>query len=220
MKKFLIAATALSGLLAFAGSASAADLAVPVDPVHDWSGFYVGLQGGYGWGNDNNEIGGASVFEEDLEGFVGGAHLGWNFQADSIVFGVEADIEASFMDADIDAGVDDIDLDMNALGSLRARIGYAMDTVLIYATGGLAVADFDYEITNGVGATENFDDTPFGYTVGGGVEVAFTETLSGRLEYRYTDLGSESFTSAIFPVNTFDADYDFHAVRAGISWNF
>ena len=217
MKKCLIAATALSGLLAFAGSASAADLAAPVDPVHDWSGFYVGLQGGYGWGNDNNEVSGA--IEEDLEGFVGGAHLGWNSQVDSIVFGLEADVEASFMDADLSAGVNTADLDMNVLGSLRARIGYAIDAVLIYATGGLAVADFDYEISNGV-ATESFDDTPLGYTVGGGVEVAFTETLSGRLEYRYTDLGSESFTSALFPVDTFDADYDFHAVRAGISWNF
>lgn len=218
MKKLLVV-TALSGFVAFAGSASAADPVV--DLPHDWSGFYIGVQGGYGWGSDNNVVeSGGITLEEDLEGFVGGAHLGWNTQFDSIVLGIEADVEASSMDADITGGADNTaELDINALGSLRARVGYAMDTVLIYATGGLAVGDTDYEISDGL-ATESFDDTAFGYTVGGGVEVAFTETLSGRLEYRYTDLGNESFPSVLFPTDAFSADHDFHAVRAGISWNF
>jgi outer membrane immunogenic protein len=63
----------------------------------------------------------------------------------------------------------------------------------------------------------------WGYTVGGGMEYAFSEALSGRIEYRYTDLGKEDFDSSPFeciPACQFEGSLDFHAVRAGLSWHF
>lgn len=187
----------------------------------DWSGFYVGAQAGSGWGNNNNTLSQPGLqLSADLEGFVGGAHMGWNTQNDGIVLGLEADVEASFMDADFGFTDDTFELDVDVLGSLRARAGFAVESVLIYATGGLAVANSTYEDSNG-GPSEKFDSTAFGFTVGGGVEVAFTETLSGRLEYRYTGLGKETFDSVIFdPSVILNANNDFHAVRAGLSWHF
>jgi outer membrane immunogenic protein len=124
------------------------------------------------------------------------------------------------MDADFGFTDDTFELEVDVMGSLRAKAGYAVENFLLYATGGLAVASSTYEDSNG-GPSESFDTTAFGFTVGAGAEIAFSETLSGRLEYRYTDLGQETFDSAIFdPSVILKANYEFHAVRAGLSWHF
>ena len=131
MKKFLIAATALSGLLAFAGSASAADLAVPVDPVYDWTGPYIGLQAGYGWGDlDTTTFTDAGVAvptsdgSADIEGFIGGLHAGWNWQSDALVFGIEADVNLAVDGTFTFANGDDFTTDVQATADLRARLGF------------------------------------------------------------------------------------------------
>ena len=97
MKKLLAVATALSGLLAFAGSASAAD--VTVDPGYDWTGPYIGIQGGYGWETNNYTYTLGAVNNDtdiDMNGFVGGGTIGANWQHESFVFGLEGDV--SFAD--------------------------------------------------------------------------------------------------------------------------
>jgi outer membrane immunogenic protein len=228
MKKFLIAATSLTALVAFAGSASAADPVVDLE--YDWTGPYIGLQAGYGWGDSDtttfDDTGVAfpgSDGSTNINGFIGGLHAGWNWQSDAIVFGIEADVNLANIDGTFTfANGDDFTTDVQATGNLRARLGFAMDRALIYATGGLAVADVELGAFDiGTLVREEDNKTYFGYTVGGGLEYAFTDALSARVEYRYTDLGEKNFNWATsFPAFNGDYDIDFHTVQAGLSWHF
>ena len=148
-----------SASLAFADSASAADLIV--ESAYDWSGPYVGLQGGYGWGDTQPTFDdgiASELGDVDYEGFVGGIEAGYNWQSGNLVLGVEADGSLSSIDGDflellgdtrpcIIAGLGcTADVDWFATG--RLRLGYAMDRVLPFVTGGLAVGgvkgEFDY----------------------------------------------------------------------------
>src|SRR6185503_17792061 len=164
MKKILLASVALFG---FAGAASAADLPVRAAPpapiiaavpVFTWTGFYVGVNAGYGWNaNDSITVGGLTFDLDDEGGFVGGAQAGYNYQIGSFVVGLEGDIQyADFggddrFDFDGDGILDDDFNTSDWFGTVRARAGVAFDRALIYATGGFA-----------------FADNATGWTVGGG----------------------------------------------------
>jgi outer membrane immunogenic protein len=235
----LLAATALA--TAGISAASAADLpsrAAPLAPVFapvpvfTWTGFYVGGQVGYGWNaNDNDFVlpGGFVVqggdFGDEGDGFLAGVHAGYNVQLGSFVVGVEGDIEGVFGDDDDDDLVITRDgvvftnygFAGNALdwqGSIRARAGFAFDRALIYATGGFAFAG----LSDGFGIVGDDDDTLTGWTLGAGVEYAFTNNLTTRLEYRYTnfDGGSNVFND----VDLGDNEIEFHTVRVGLSYKF
>ena len=212
MKKILLASVALFG---FAGAAAAADLPVrsappaPIiaaAPLFTWTGFYVGVNAGYGWSNDDFDA--VDLADEDDDGgFVGGAQVGYNYQIGSFVVGLEGDIQyADFggeltFDVDGDDVIDDDDdfvFDRGDwFGTVRARAGVAFDRALIYATGGFAFAD---------------DAT--GWTVGGGVEYAFTNNLSAKIEGLYVNLDNDDD----FP--GFDGETDFGVVRAGLNFRF
>jgi len=232
LKKVLL--TGAATLFMMSG-AQAADIIEPT--VFDWSGAYVGLQGGYAWGDnepdtwweDTDDFNSSSI---DANGFVGGLHAGYLLQSDSFVYGVEGDIEFADLKDDgklrafggDDAG--DLEQRVDWLGSLRLRAGIAMDRALIYATGGLAVGgakletDFNFDNVNLLDESEN--KTKWGWTIGAGVDYALTDDLSARVEYRYTDLGKvdlDILDDADHPA-TVETKYEFHAVRAGLSWRF
>ena len=208
MKKILLASVALFG---FAGAASAADLPmraappapiIAAAPLFTWTGFYVGVNAGYGWSNDDFDA--VDLADEDDDGgFVGGAQVGYNYQIGSFVVGLEGDIQYADFGADgtfdFDGdGVFDDDFDSSDwFGTVRARAGVAFDRALIYATGGFAFAD---------------DAT--GWTVGGGVEYAFTNNLSAKIEGLYVNLDNDDD----FP--GFDGETDFGVVRAGLNFRF
>lgn len=125
-------------------------------PAFDWTGPYVGLTGGYGWGTS--------------DGFVGGGFAGYNFQVSpNVVVGVEGDVTGT------NRSTNDWD------ATVRGRLGYAYDRYLFYGTGGVAFGDI-----KNAGASK----TKTGWTLGAGIEAALTSNLTGRLEYRHTDLGS------------------------------
>jgi outer membrane immunogenic protein len=235
MKKLLLSATAL---VALTGMVSAADLPsrrapapmVAAVPMFTWTGFYVGAQVGYAWGEyearfsdvDLGEFGG----DLDADGFIGGAHAGFNFQTGSLVFGVEGDIEATGFEAEHhydnlfelgDRAGHKVQVDFQ--GSIRGRIGFAFDRALIYATGGLAFANFNHEFSyrDSLGfSTYDTDHTEWGYTLGAGVEYAFTNHLTARVEYRYTNFEE----GVSFDGTSADVDLDQHAIRAGVSFKF
>ncbi len=127
-------------------------------PAFDWTGPYVGLTGGYGWGTSS--------------GLLGGGFAGYNFQVNpNVVVGLEGDIVATGKSS-------------NSWDStIRGRFGYAYDRYLFYGTGGVAFGDI-----KNAGASK----TKTGWTLGAGIEAALTSNVTGRLEYRYTDLGSAS----------------------------
>lgn len=223
---YLAAATSLATLPV----AHAADIIEPA--AYDWTGPYVGLQAGYGW--DKSDVDGSSDlpdFDPDFgslnpDGFIGGLHAGYNWQSDSLVFGAEGDIEYADLKDSNDASIPgpgpvEIERKQDWLGSLRLRGGVAFDRTLVYATGGLAVGEVELNVDSNF-IDDSEDKTKWGWTIGGGLEHAFTDELSLRLEYRYTDLGkTEAVVNSGFgPFVAGEVKNDFHAVRAGLSWHF
>ncbi|OYX12148.1 MAG: hypothetical protein B7Z15_10440 [Rhizobiales bacterium 32-66-8] len=231
---------ALAGVSALAllgGAASAADLATrypvkavaPVVPVFSWTGFYIG--GNVGWAWQENELTVSPVFGVapssiglgDSNGFAGGLQAGYNWQfANNVVLGLEADIQWA------DLGTSTVGLaavgpfavgyaegSMDYFGTIRARLGYAFDRVLPYVTGGLAYGKTNYGTIYGVDTSE----TNWGWTVGAGVEYAFTNNWTAKIEYQYIDLEGSTYTlPATF--GSIAADTNLNVVKLGVNYKF
>jgi outer membrane immunogenic protein len=169
------------------------------------------VQTGYAWGDtDATSFAGlGDTYSYDTDGWLGGVHLGYNWQATNFVIGVETDIElADLSGSGIGTFGSVHSTDIDWIGSLRGRLGYALDRTLIYATGGLAYGDVAIA---GPGYSDS--ETRTGWTVGAGIEHAFAPNTTARIEYRYTDLGSGD-------LGFDDSDVTFSAIRAGLSWKF
>lgn len=216
MKKYLLASVAALGLVA-AGAASAADLpsrkgpiAAPVymPPAFTWTGFYVGANAGYGWGNVNAN-GFANV--GDLDGFVGGGQIGYNYQMGQFVLGLEADLQAADLSSGNNLGLVRVKTDY--FGTVRARVGVAFDRFMPYITGGWAYGNVKTSIP-ALAFSSDRSHTG-GYAVGGGLEYAITNNLIAGVEYLYVDLGEKSILNTGTKVGT-----DFSVVRARLSYKF
>ena len=225
--KQLLLASALSALMLT--PVLAADAVAPIASVYDWSGFYVGLQAGYGWSRVDQpygDVGEPFIFPQDDadgDGWLGGVHVGYNKQYGSWVLGLEGDFEASNIDGDDGAPleVDHLNgFEFKWLGSVRGRVGYALDRTLLYGTGGYAfMRGSAYAVGGDEPVEESHSATFHGWTIGAGAEYAFTDNLTARLEYRYTDFGAKRIS---FPFHVYDVEVDpsFHAVRLGVSYKF
>ncbi|MBB3138287.1 outer membrane immunogenic protein [Rhizobium pisi] len=183
----LVACAALA--LSVAIPAAAADLtyetpaAQPgwqVSSAYDWSGFYLGAQGGYSW--SQTKILGS---DQDANSGSAGLHAGYNFQSGNIVYGIENDFNYNFEKNG------DADLEWDASG--RARLGYAWGRTLFFATAGAAAAGGKVDIP----AVGKKDGILIGWTAGGGIEHAVTDNILVRGEYRHLDFGDKDFGSAI-----------------------
>ncbi|MFN7101591.1 MAG: outer membrane protein [Pseudorhizobium sp.] len=173
----------------------------PVAAVSDWSGFYLGAYGAYDQGKfDGSDRDGA---------FGGGVYGGYNMQSGKVIYGVEADIGKSGVDTTVSPGVTG---EAGLNGSARARVGYDLNPFMIYGTAGVALQD--NELSD---ATSSDSTTAVGYTVGAGAEAMVTENITARVEYRYTDLGSDTYT---LDSGTFSRGYDDHSVKVGIGLKF
>jgi outer membrane immunogenic protein len=221
-------------LIAMATPVVAADLApAPVEPIapaatpFNWGGFYVGAAIGYQFndveGTYFNRVFTAPSIDADADGIIGGAYAGYNFQFGQFVLGVEADIEAASGSGD---GEDPIlnaffDVSENWQGSVRARVGYAIDRFLPYLTAGVAYSDWDVEGGTVIAPTTTIDYSEHftGWTVGGGAEYAFTDNLIGRIEYRYTDFGDAGSAIPI-PPGAAKLDLDSSTARLGVAYKF
>ncbi|WP_210488882.1 outer membrane protein [Microvirga antarctica] len=214
MKKILLSTVAL---LALSVTASAADLpsrrrAPMVDaavPMFTWTGFYVGVNAGYGWANDNNSYIDpvfGNVGNNNDGGFVGGGQIGYNYQMGQFVIGLETDIQYADLGNNNSRYIGEANFgrgsDNEFFGTTRARVGVAFDRFMVYATGGIAYADSD-----------------FGWTAGGGVEYAFTNNLTAKLEGLYVNLDSNDryYGPLLAGRNN---DREFGVVRAGLNYKF
>lgn len=219
-------------------TALAADLAAPapitVVPVAEtpftWAGAYFGAAIGYGWGSTSHEyIGGpgdgAPSGNSDPDGVLGGVYAGYNFQWDAVVLGVEGDIEAadlsgSYSNSNGITSTGSADMTWDA--SIRARIGAAFGRSLLYATGGVAFAGYDFE--GGPlpkPACCGYSDILTGWTVGGGWDFAITSRWITRVEYRYTDYGSTSGKlKPTFPGTKMRTENTTSVVRLGVAYKF
>ncbi|VTZ49728.1 Autotransporter outer membrane beta-barrel domain-containing protein [Methylocella tundrae] len=211
LRRILLASV---GAIALAGSAFAADLPsrapppvyVPPVPIFTWTGVYIGGQIGYAWGKTNSNIGDAfgdyAAFSTNNSGVIGGAHVGYNLQLSQFVVGLEGDVDGSSMSKSISGVVGGVPTtvssNMSVQGSIRGRVGYAWDRVLIYGTGGVAFAGLNGSISTPFGY-DSASSTRVGWTVGGGLEYAVTNNWSIRAEYRYADFGH----STVYANNSF-----------------
>jgi len=225
MKRFTLLACAGLITAAMATPSLAADLPRPAykAPVYvapfSWSGFYVGINGGYAWGSTKltNVVGTQSF---DTTGGLAGGTLGYNLQTGNWVWGLEGDIDASWLKGDstsapLCAGGVGCELKQTWFGTARGRIGYAFDRWLPYATGGLAVGDSKITVPNSNSQT----DTRVGWTAGAGLEWAFLGAWSAKIEYLYADLGTKTCAAATCVVAT-DVDMTENIVRLGINYRF
>ncbi len=162
----------------------AAPMAEP--PVATWTGAYAGVMGGYSFAGRTDDEGADTTINTD--GFLLNGFVGYNYQVGNIVAGAEADIGYSWADGS-NAGYTS---DSGVEGSLRARLGYVVSpAVLLYATAGGAAKDL--EVSDGVTSESN---TMIGWTAGAGADMMVTDNVFGRVEYRYTDFGSDTFNGS------------------------
>lgn len=209
MRNTLVLAAALAAGLSSAALAADAVETIPSAPVayetasaFSWSGPYLGIHGGYGWGDADIEGAGSQNFDgARMGGFVG---YNWQF-SNGFVAGVEGDVNYDWNNDDVAAGVD---AESGFSGSARARLGYAMDRTLIYAAGGWTATNVEVDTPVG-----DDDDTLHGWTIGAGVDHAFTDNLFGRVEYRYNDYGNGNLAGA-------DVDFNQHVVQVGLGVKF
>lgn len=156
-------------------------------------------------------INGTAYEVEDEGGFVGGGQVGYNYQIGSFVLGLETDIQYADIGGDNNiSSLNSDDDDDNWFGTVRAHAGYAFDRALIYATGGLAYG----KISNGF---SNSDDTSVGWTLGAGVEYAFTDNLTAKVEGLYVNLEQDDDD---LPVTAGSDETEFGVVRAGLNYKF
>lgn len=220
MRKFLLATLSAAAVTFASQAAFAADVNM-VPAAYDWSGPYVGVTAGYAWGNVTQYAGAVDSGElDDLDGFIAGGTLGYNHQMDSLLIGLETDISYSDISSEFSnqpgwgCGVNGCQTDVDWFATARLRLGLPMDSVLPYVTGGLAIGGVQSKI---VGAPNfSLDETEFGWTVGGGVEAAVSESLTVKAEVLYVDFGR---TDRVGP-NDFAVSTDFIAARLGLNFQF
>jgi outer membrane immunogenic protein len=227
MLRKLLTTTALICLAG--GTALAADLpsekgppvyAPPPPPAFSWSGVYLGGQVGYGWGTTSVRDPGGSAPNLSQNGVIGGVHIGYNYQVSQFVFGLEGDVNGADIRDSNSFNALNYSVRENIDASIRGRVGYAFDRVLIYATGGGAYGSFHTGFNDGV-TFDSFNSGRVGWTVGGGLEYAIDNNWSVRAEYRYTDYGS----TTDFPVFSDFGNPVAHHIRdnrvqAGFSYKF
>ncbi len=209
MKKFLLAAL-MAGV---ASSALAADLpthkAPPapapayVPPVFTWTGFYVGVNGGYGIGSASD-----SNFGNPSGGLVGGT-AGYNYQIGQFVAGVESDFDWADLSKSGVIGTVPYSTRIDSLFTARARAGFALDHALLYVTGGYAGTEMDAKVL-GFGSQSDWRS---GGVIGAGLEYAFTNNISAKAEYLYAPFEDKTYFTA-------KSNLDLSLLRVGLNYKF
>ncbi|MDX8460451.1 outer membrane protein [Mesorhizobium humile] len=229
--KTILLATAI--ILAPVGMACAADVneGSPV-AAYDWSGLYAGVHFGYAAGKSNLFIAGAGVGGTDVSdpvdpnGFIGGIHVGVNQElANRFVLGAEADLAYNNVDGlttFANGGNTLLKSELKWSGSARLRAGYAFDRTLPYITAGVAAAKYELTAITGTpsGDITLHNEAYIGWTVGAGVEHAFTDKWIARVEYRYSDFGSKALSAAAGLATVTNVDLKTHDLRVGLSYKF
>ena len=217
MRNLLLSTAAFAAL---AGSAFAADLpsvkeapvVVAPTPVFTWTGFYVGADIGAGWGNKNIQVPASPLNPQtsvnpSFTGIVGGGFVGYNYQINQFVIGVQGDIQGAGLQGNGYNVLTDSNTDVtqNWFGAVNGRLGFVYDRALIYAIGGAAWTEEDHTVSAGPYTTalltglgipafpQKASWSRSGYDIGGGIEYAVAPNWTVRAEYRYYDFGNWNY---------------------------
>jgi outer membrane immunogenic protein len=233
MKRILMAGAVV---LAAATQAFAADLPppmappprapaayIPVSPAYNWSGFYIGLNAGYGFGDSTWDAPASGNFA--VNGAMAGGTLGWNYQIGQLVLGIEGDYDWQNVRGSSNSGgcvglangfVGGCDTASNWYGTFRGRIGYAMDRIMVYGTAGGAVAGIKASTADLPWSS----NTELGWAAGAGIEGAITDNLTAKVEYLFTDYGSTSCPAGSCGFGAGNVKFDESMVRVGLNYKF
>ena len=212
--KLCFAAAAM--LVSASAASDAADAArpayrpPPLPLFYNWTGLYVGAHVGGGWA----DLG----FGDTGSGFIGGGQVGYNYQINQWVWGLEADVSGSGIKNDLLSAVTPFgpftaSLNWNTFWTVTPRLGYAFDNWLVYTKGGGAWADVSVSV-NTPFFGRSVGGTASGWVVGVGAEYAFRNNWSAKVEYNHFDFGSDSGVFGIGSSVTVDA------VKAGVNYRF
>jgi len=208
---------------------------------YNWSGLYLGAHGGYGWAD--TDYPGAPAYpagapRPDLEGGLVGGQIGYNHQINNFVLGVEADYSFTRMQETVrDGNYLTQDHEINGLGSIRGRIGFAASNWLIYGTAGWAWnrASFNQTCPDGAqfghcrpAAAGQYslskDETESGWVYGAGVESGISDNWSVRAEYLRYDFDSQGYNLGSAPsgavIGTKTLEHQVDVVRLGVNYRF
>ena len=208
---FAVAAAALVGSLGAATADGMPGRGYGGGCCLSWTGFYVGAHLGYGrsevdWADVSLTLG--EPVHNDGRGFLGGGQIGFNWQSGNVVFGVEGTLSRTNLDDGYRSVVDPVEVtystDINWIGTVAGRLGFASGPALAYVKAGWATANIQLSgVRTGIFADAfSGDDRRNGWVIGGGFEYLFTRNLSFGVEYNFIDLGSVSyagFTAAASP---------------------
>ena len=201
---------------------------MPVSPAYNWSGFYLGLNTGYGFGDSTWTAPGFSSGSFTVNGAMAGATLGWNYQIGQLVLGIEGDYDwqnvrgsntSACSLANTGGALSGCDTASNWYGTFRGRVGYAMDRIMIYGTAGGAVSD----IKASTAAQSWSSNTKLGWAAGAGIEGAITDNLTAKVEYLFTDYGNSTCAAASCTLGVAvspSVKYNESMVRAGLNYKF
>jgi outer membrane immunogenic protein len=237
MKRVLLSTVAI---LVAVGSASAADIRGPmsapvkapayVAPLWTWTGFYVGGNIGWGWSDGDGTLtvppafGGPSTgrITGSGDGFLGGIQVGYNWQMGALVYGIETDFQGSGGSGNISGTLAPGALavvatnDTEWFGTIRGRLGYAMDRWLFYVTGGGAYVENSARGTIG-GVAYRDRALGWSWTVGAGVETMLANNWSVKGEYLYISSPSDA---PVPPGSRLTGSTDSHILRLGVNYHF
>jgi outer membrane immunogenic protein len=224
MKRVVLTMAGLLAVAAVMQPAAAADIpqrprvyakAPPVSLLFDWSGFYVGVNGGWAWSRSEYDFGGAGSTSFNGDGWLAGGTLGANYQVGRTVFGIEGDLAWADIHGSAGCAAGTCETTNKWLGTVRGRLGYAIDRFMPYITGGAAFGKVEADVPG----TGSASDTRFGWTVGAGAEYALSQNWSVKGEYLYVDLGSFNCGGAC-GVTPNDVSFKSHVLRAGVNYRF
>jgi len=233
---------------AFLGAANAADLTLPYKapppppaPISNWTGFYIGVNGGAGWGTSASSInlsalaaglGTLPVSSHELNGFLGGGQIGYNWQTGNVVLGVEGDGDWANIQGTAPCIVEfSCAANIQWTADATVRLGVLpLSNVLVYVKGGAAWAGVNYTLSSGAliapgGISSNLTTTKTGGLLGIGTEYLFAPHWTAKIEYNYTDFGSSTNTFAlsdgvaVLPVAA-QTTLQLHTVKAGVNYHF
>lgn len=230
MKRLLLAGLSLVALSSASFAADYSD----TPAAYDWTGFYLGAHGGYGWAESGVSYTDLVDTDDDFsvnlesDGFVVGGQLGFNWQWESLVLGIEGD--ASFADLngddDFDNGLGEIgnvENDVDMLASIRGRAGFAFDRFMPFITAGYGYADGEVSgnVTGDMSGSFSEDQSYDGWVYGFGMEFAVTENVSLRAEYLRYDLDNDDlFFDNDSGDGTVESDLEVDVIRAAVNFKF
>ena len=199
-------------------------LAPALPPDLPWSGFYLGINGGYGFGRSSwsDPAAGAGSGTFNYNGGVIGGQVGYNWRTGNAVLGIESDLNwANLKGSSAAGGVCATDggglcqTQQNWFGTTRARLGYVFGRFLPFVTGGVAYGD-----VKAVQPTGTSSSTRTGWTAGGGVEYGINRNWSAKVEYLHLDLGTATFMGAASGTPTLSVPVTNDLVRAGLNYHW